>query len=171
MSLLPLAVLLLAAGGCASRAALDYDRIAADLEPLDYARILCQGEALSDRHSCLTAVVAHYRATLDTPRDFSTSGPFVLVLANGARYLGHYQSHPFAQYFSATNARARCAGGYAAVQGDAQPVLKIHCDDGRRGTANLILDYSGRNGLGEVQFDDGMRGQVVFGEAAAGALF
>ncbi|MBK1700292.1 hypothetical protein [Thiococcus pfennigii] len=149
----------LLAGGCTT------------VEPMDYARTLCETVPRAEFSTCASRVLDHYRASArmtDTPFGYSTSGPFAMVIADQL-YLGRYRSDPFAAAFEAAHDGEVCRGHYDAGAGSFDAILAVRCDDGRTGTADLVLDQGGRNGIGTVQFDDGTRGRIVFGHGAAGA--
>lgn len=150
----------LVAGGCTT------------VEPIDYAKALCDPFPRDEFSACASRVIDHYRAMAiepDSPFGHSTSGPFALAVGD-ALYLGNYHSDPFTLYFRAEDGANVCRGAYDAFAGSRSPILEIHCDDGSRGTGELILDRNGRNGVGDVDFDDGRRGRLVFGHGAVGGL-
>jgi hypothetical protein len=159
--------------GCSSNAVTrDYNLVYTEVDPLEYARILCSGIDMQDQHTCLTSVMEHNKEMRDrdlTP-DEVVNGPFVVVLRDDL-YRGNYVSQPFASAFTVSNGRNICRGRYNAFAGDTKAIFKVICDDGSRGTANIMLDTGGRNGVGEVTMDDGTRGQIVFGHAAVGGAF
>jgi hypothetical protein len=161
------------AGGCGGQqAGRDYDLLYSSIEPIDYARILCRGIAMQDQHTCMTSVLQHYHDTrydrLDTRQ--ITGGPFVLVLDDDL-YRGTYVSQPFASAFTVSNGSNICRGRYDAFGGDTRADFAVYCEDGSSGIANIILDVDGRNGIGEMNFDDGRRGDIVFGHRAVGGDF
>lgn len=163
----------LSSAGCGSNAATrDYNLVYTSVDPLEYARILCSGIDMLDRHTCLTSVMQHNKEMRDrdlTP-DEVVNGPFVVVLQDDL-YRGSYVSQPFASAFTVSNGINVCRGRYNAFAGDTRAIFKVVCDDGSRGTANIMLDTGGRNGVGEVTMDDGTHGQIVFGHAAVGGAF
>ncbi|AGA92289.1 hypothetical protein Thimo_3633 [Thioflavicoccus mobilis 8321] len=141
------------------------------VEPIDYARTLCDTVPRAEFSTCASRVIDHYRASArvtDPPFGYSTSGPFAMVVAD-ALYLGQYRSDPFSAAFEVTHGDDICRGAYNAVAGSPAAILDVRCDDGRTGTADLVLDEGGRNGVGTVRFDDGTNGRIVFGHGAAGA--
>lgn len=142
------------------------------VEPIDYANTLCETLPREEYSACASAVLEHYRKRsyqTDLDPGESTSGPIAMVTAQRL-YQGHYTSNPFAAYFQVVSESETCRGSYSAVHGSKQAILDVACDDGRRGTADLVLDQTGRNGIGTVAFDDGSVGRIVFGHGAAGAL-
>jgi len=155
--------------GCAAACALSACTI---VEPIDYASTLCDTVPRHEYSACAGKVLEHYRTQsrqTDIPPSHSTSGPIALI-AEDRLYQGHYASHPFAARFRVADGSETCHGSYDAVAGSPQAILDIHCDDGRTGTADLVLDQFGRNGVGTVEFSDGSTGRIVFGHAAAGVL-
>jgi len=168
------AVLIGGIAGCSSNpATTDYDLVYTDVTPIEYARILCQRIPMQDRHTCMTSVIKHYRDAIeeDLPRGDATVGPFVLII-DQVLYQGRYVSQPFAAAFTVrSDTGSTCRGRYNAFAGDTRAVFAVWCDDGRRGSANIILDEEGRNGIGVAHMDDGRRGEIVFGYAAVGGDF
>lgn len=141
------------------------------VEPMDYARTLCETVPRDEFSTCASRVLDHYRESAritDVPFGYSTSGPFAMVVADQI-YLGRYRSDPFSAAFEVAHGSDVCRGSYNAVAGSPDAILGVRCDDGRTGTADLVLDQGGRNGIGTVHFDDGTRGRIVFGHGAAGA--
>lgn len=163
----------LTAIGCGSSPARrDYNLVYTYIDPLEYARILCSGIEMVDRHTCLTSVMQHYEevSERDPTPDEVLNGPFVVLLRDEV-YQGSYVSQPFAAAFTVSNGANVCRGRYNAFAGDTRAVFQVFCDDGARGTANIMLDQAGRNGIGELELDDGSRGDIVFGYAAVGGDF
>lgn len=139
---------------------------------MDYARILCQLEPMTERHTCMTSVIDHYRNNRNrdvTPTE-AVDGPFVAFIDNQL-YRGSYVSNPFAAAFSVSNGRAICRGRYNAFAGDAEAVFRLRCDDGREGRAQIVLDQTGRNGIGKLWMTSGSTGDIAFGYAAVGGAF
>jgi hypothetical protein len=160
--------------GCSNTpATTDYDLVFTSVKPIDYARILCQRIPMQDRHTCMTSVIQHVRDARedDVVPTQVLDGPFVLILDQDL-YQGRYVSQPFAAAFTVRNdAGSTCRGRYNAFAGDTRALFSVWCDGGRRGSANIILDQEGRNGIGKVIMEDGRRGQIVFGHAAVGGDF
>ncbi len=171
-TILVVAVALALAGCSANEATTDYNLVMTDVPAIEYGRILCRGIPMEDRHTCLTSVIQHYQdAELEKIEpDEATRGPFVVVFDEDV-YRGSYVSQPFAAAFTVSNGRNVCRGRYNAFAGDTRAIFKVHCDDGGRGTANIILDERGRNGIGIIEMDDGTRGEIVFGHSAVGGAF
>jgi hypothetical protein len=165
--------LAVASAGCSSNAATrDYNLVFTKVDALEYANILCSGIDMQDRHTCLTSVMQHVKDMRErsvTPREV-LDGPFVVVLRNDL-YQGNYVSQPFAAAFTVSNGINICRGRYNAFAGDTKAIFKVRCDDGATGSANIMLDAAGRNGVGIVDMDDGTRGAIVFGHAAVGGAF
>ncbi|MBK1619412.1 hypothetical protein CKO42_13370 [Lamprobacter modestohalophilus] len=160
------------AGCSASRAPVDLNLVFVEVTPMDYARILCQLEPMAERHTCMTSVVGHYREhrNRDIAPMEAIDGPFVAFI-DKQRYRGSYVSNPFAAAFSVSNGKAICRGRYNAFAGDAEAVFRLRCDDGREGRAQIVLDQTGRNGIGKLWMASGSTGDIVFGYAAVGGAF
>jgi hypothetical protein len=167
-----LAAVVLTAGCGGNKAERDYDLLFTDVEPIEYARILCRGIEMQDQHTCMTSVLAHYRSTryFDPDPSQVTNGPFVVVFDDDL-YRGTYVSQPFASAFTVSNGFNICRGRYNAFAGDTRADFAVHCDDGSTGFANIMLDIDGRNGVGELELYDGRRGEIVFGYRAVGGNF
>jgi hypothetical protein len=165
-----LTVLMTACGG--NKAQRNYNLLFTDVEPIEYARILCRGVDMGDEHTCMTSVIQHWHDTRYDEPDPSqvTGGPFVIVTDEDL-YRGTYVSQPFASAFTVSNGHNICRGRYDAFGGDTKADFDVRCDDGSTGVANIILDVDGRNGLGEMDFYDGRRGGIVFGHRAVGGNF
>jgi hypothetical protein len=154
----------------ANRAPVDLDLVFADVTPMDYARILCRLEPMAERHTCMTSVIGHYRDNRDLdvpPTEAVTRGPFIAFI-DDQLYRGNYVSNPFAAAFSVRNGGDICRGRYDALAGDTEPVFRLRCDDGREGRAQIVLDQTGRNGIGRLWMASGSTGDIVFGRAAVG---
>lgn len=85
-------------------------------------------------------------------------------------FLGSYSSDPFRMYFEADSDTHFCRGSYNAFTGSTDAILKVTCNNGLRGEANVVSDSSGRSGVGEVRMANGMRGRIVYGPAVAGRV-
>jgi hypothetical protein len=142
------------------------------VQPIDYARTLCDTLPLEEYSACASRVLDHYREdswVTNVPPGHSTSGPFAIVADNRV-YLGHYSSNPFHAEFRVADGGDVCRGAYDALAGSRDAIFDVRCDDGRIGIADLVLDQRGRNGTGTVDFSDGTRGEIVFGHGAVGAI-
>lgn len=151
---------------------MDLNLVFVEVTPMDYARILCQLEPMTERHTCMTSVIDHYRNNRNrdvTPTE-AVDGPFVAFIDNQL-YRGSYVSNPFAAAFSVSNGRTICRGRYNAFAGDAEAVFRLRCDDGREGRAQIVLDQTGRNGIGKLWMTSGSTGDIAFGYAAVGGAF
>ncbi|WP_058555443.1 hypothetical protein [Thiohalocapsa sp. ML1] len=161
-------------GGCANetKEQVDFNLLFTNVEPIEYARILCRGIEMQDQHTCMTSVIKHYSDTRydDFTPSQITGGPFVVVLDDDL-YRGTYVSQPFAAAFTVSNGYNLCRGRYNAFAGDTKARFAVRCDDGSSGTAKLILDVDGRNGIGKLEFYDGREGDIVFGYRAVGGNF
>jgi hypothetical protein len=166
------AAMVLTAGCGGNTGQRDYNLLFTDVQPIEYARILCRGIDMQDQHTCMTSVLQHYRdGRYDEPDPSQvTDGPFVVVFEDDL-YRGTYVSNPFASAFTVSNGYNICRGRYNAFAGDIKADFFVRCDDGSTGTANIILDIDGRNGVGEFNFYDGRRGEIVFGYRAVGGNF
>lgn len=162
-------IALLAIGCTTSRAPDDLDLVFVEVKPLDYARRLCRLEPMVERHTCMTEVVSHYRESRDRDRDRTvqdaTDGPFVAFIDN-ALYSGRYVSNPFAAAFTVSDGVTICRGRYSAFAGDTQPIFQVRCSDGRAGQAQIVLDQTGRNGIGRLWMASGTTGDILFGDDA-----
>ena len=169
---MPAMVIGLAVGCAGNQGQVNYNLLFTDVEPIQYARILCRRIPMDAQYSCMTSVLAHYRATRFDEPDPSqvTNGPFVVVLDDDL-YRGTYVSQPFAAAFTVSNEYNVCRGRYNAFAGDTRAQFRVRCDDGSTGRAQLILDIDGRNGIGELKLDDGRHGEIVFGYRAVGGHF
>ncbi len=159
--------------GCAAnRAPVDLNLVFVDVKPIDYARILCRLVPMNERHTCMTTVIAHYRDNRgrDIAPDEAVDGPLVAFIDNQL-YQGSYVSNPLAAAFSITNGSNICRGRYSAFAGDTEPVFRFRCTDRREGRAQIVLDQTGRNGIGKLEMTNGSSGDIVFGHAAVGGLF
>jgi hypothetical protein len=170
LSLCLLACLLTGCG--ANEAQRDYDLLFTNVEPVEYARILCRGVDMRDEHTCMTSVVQHWHdARYDEPDPSQVKGdPFVIV-TDAELYRGTYLSQPFASAFAVSSGSVICRGRYNAFGGDTRADFDVRCDDGSSGVANIILDVDGRNGIGRMDFYDGRRGDIVFGHRAVGGNY
>jgi hypothetical protein len=135
--------------------------------PAEIGERLCRGVELEDYASCINQTVDYYREVSRErlPRGAATAGPFAMRL-DGRLYLGTYDSDPFSAYFRVADDSNTCRGSYSALAGATDAIFDVRCDDGRRGTADIVLDREGRNGIGGVFMDDGTRGDIVFGHGA-----
>ncbi|WP_462322606.1 hypothetical protein [Halochromatium sp.] len=169
---LAIALAIALASCSANRAPVDLNLVFVEVAPLDYARILCQLEPMAERHTCMTSVVGHYREhrNLEISPTEAVDGPFVAFI-DKQLYRGRYVSNPFAAAFSVSNGRTICRGRYNAFAGDSRPVFRFRCNDGREGRAQIVLDQTGRNGIGKLWMASGSTGDIVFGYAAVGGAF
>ncbi|NBC48184.1 MAG: hypothetical protein GVY22_09365 [Gammaproteobacteria bacterium] len=145
----------------------DLDRVFVEVRPLDYARRLCRLEPIVERHTCMTEVVSHYREAQDRdrPAQDATEGPFVAFI-DDVLYRGRYVSNPFAAAFTVSDGATICRGRYSAFAGDTKPIFQVRCSDGRQGRAQIVLDQTGRNGIGRLSMLSGTTGDILFGDAA-----
>jgi hypothetical protein len=135
----------------------------------EYGDLLCGHLEPEDYASCVNRIWEHYResARKRPERGDSTSGPFAVVVWDEV-FLGHYWSDPFSAAFQVSNDRLVCRGAYSILHGAQEPVFDVSCDNGKHGKADIVLDRTGRNGIGRVYMDDGTVGKVVFGQATVG---
>jgi hypothetical protein len=137
--------------------------------PSEYGDILCEGRSVGDRASCVNQVVDYFRESRRSGSEGpSNQGPFAVSL-NGKLYFGSYRNDPFSGYFRVSNSANGCTGSYNAFLGATDPIFAVRCDDGRTGTAEIVRDREGRNGIGYVAMDDGSKGKIVFGRSAIGS--
>jgi len=134
----------------------------------EYGELLCGHKEQEEYASCVNQIWAHYRETQrrDPEPGESTSGPFAVMIWNQL-FLGSYWSDPFSASFQITGKRSGqvCRGSYSALRGDTRAVFDVDCDNGKHGKADIVLDRTGRNGIGRMYMDDGTRGDIVFGHA------
>lgn len=137
----------------------------------EYGELLCGHVDQEEYSSCVNRIWDHYRESQRrTPEPGeSTSGPFAVVVWNEI-FLGSYWSDPFSASFQVTSEHSGqvCRGSYSALRGDTRAVFDVNCDNGNHGKADIVLDRSGRNGIGRVYMDDGAVGNIVFGHATVG---
>jgi hypothetical protein len=150
--------------GCASNADPAAGGLYTRMSALDYAKLICSQVDLDDYATCVNGMLAVYEEPFEAefPPVQTTSGPF-MVLLDGDTYYGWYRSQPFVSDFRVSNDRTICRGGYNAFTGSVTPTFSVHCDDGRSGIADLVLDAGGRNGVGTITLGDGPAGRIVFG--------
>lgn len=156
--------------GCASGTDPAAGGLVTPMSALDYARLICDPVAMDDYATCANGILDAYENPPDTefPPEQATSGPFMVILGSDV-YYGWYRSQPFAADFRVSNSRTICRGGYNAFAGSVDAVFSVHCDDGRHGTADIVLDGEGRNGVGTITLSDGGVGHIVFGRDALAA--
>ena len=137
----------------------------------EYADDLCAQVDIEHYATCANRMDEFYRDSLesDTQPGRSTSGPFALLLG-GEMYLGTYRSDPFSASFRVSSDGDSCTGSYNAIFGDKDAIFKVRCDNGMQGTARIVRDRNGRDGIGVVRMDDGTRGNIVFGPRTVGSL-
>ncbi len=139
----------------------------------EYGNLICGHLPAEKYASCVNQVWAYYREwarkSEERPEE-STAGPFAAVVWDQV-FLGSYWSDPFRAHFQVVHRETglQCTGSYDALQGDKQAVFEVRCENGKRGWADIVLDRSGRNGIGRVYMDDGTVGKIVFGPATVGA--
>lgn len=139
--------------------------IYASVSPDDYGDRLCRHLELEDYPACLSQVLDYFDEPLanDIPTAESTSGPFAVAM-DGGLYMGTYHSiPPFTASFRVSNGANACRGSYNGLTGSQDALFDVYCDDGRAGWADIILDKSGRSGIGQLTLNDGSRGDIVFG--------
>jgi len=153
--------------GCASNPDTQEGQLFTWVSSIEYAERICKTVELDDYATCVNRMLAVYQDPnpIEFPPEQGTSGPFMATL-NGQNYYGWYRSQPFKADFRASNGRTTCRGGYNAFVGDTAAIFDVRCDDGRTGTADMVLDESGRNGIGTITLSDGRTGDLVFGRDA-----
>ncbi len=165
-SLLVAAPLVLAPflGGCGTALPGHIGGITTYVSPEDYGERLCGNLDLESYPSCLSHVLDYFEEPhADVlPPGQSTSGPFAVAM-QGALYLGTYESTPFSGSFRVAQGGNGCRGSFSVLSGSRDALYDVYCDDGRAGWADLILDQSGRNGIGQLTLNDGTKGEIVFG--------
>jgi hypothetical protein len=150
--------------GCASGTDPAEGGLVTNMSPIDYARLLCAPAEIENYATCVNGMLAVYEDPPDTafPPAQASSGPFMVMLGANT-YYGWYRSHPFAADFRVSDGRTICRGGYSAFAGSVDTIFSVTCDDGQRGTARIVRDASGRNGVGTLTMSDGAAGRIVFG--------
>ena len=96
--------------------------------------------------------------------------PFVVRRASASGNVslpaGYSQGGAFAS-FQVSSDRNACKGSYNALQGDEDAVFDVWCDNGEQGSARMVRDRHGRDGVGAVELNDGTEGRIVFGPMVA----
>jgi hypothetical protein len=153
--------------GCANGTDPGKDGLFIRLSPLDYAERVCRTVDIEDKATCINRMLAIYQDPDDNsfPPTQSTSGPLMATLG-GQNYYGWYRSQPFMADFRASDGRTTCRGSYNAFAGDKDAIFDVRCDDGRQGSANMILGADGSNGIGTMTMSNGEIGRIVFGRNA-----
>jgi len=151
-------------GGCGTTLPGHVGGIATYVSPEDYASRLCGHLDLESYPSCVSQVLDYFEEPHadDIPGGQSKSGPFAVVMQEGL-YLGSYDSGLFSASFRVSHGRNTCRGSYSILSGSRDALYDVYCDDGRAGWADIILDQTGRNGIGELTLNDGTKGEIVFG--------
>lgn len=155
--------------GCGFMAPGHVGGISTFVSPDDYGERLCESVELEDYPSCLSSVLDYFEAPRadDVPGQ-STAGPFAVAM-DGGLYLGTYSSvPPFVASFRVSNGANACRGSYDVFTGSRDALFDVYCDDGRAGWADITLDQSGRNGIGQLTLNDGTQGDIVFGYVPLG---
>jgi hypothetical protein len=153
--------------GCASGTDPAQRGLFTTMSSLDYARLICSHAQIDDYATCVNGMLDAYQNPTEDefPPVQSTSGPF-MVMFGADNYYGWYRSHPFAADFRVSNGDTLCRGAYSAFRGSVNTVYSVRCDDGRTGTAEVMRDAKGRNGVGTITLSDGGVGRIVFGRDA-----
>jgi hypothetical protein len=136
----------------------------------EYSKDLCSTVDIEDYATCANRVEEYYRDSLQSTEapGSATSGPFAVLLENEL-YVGSYWSDVFSASFRVASDGKSCRGSYNALYGDKDKVFKVWCDNGRRGTARIVSDRYGRDGIGVVIMDDGTEGKIAYGPRIAEA--
>lgn len=134
----------------------------------EYSKYLCGHIDIRDFATCANRVEDLYRDSANDPVSpgNSTSGPFAVLLQDDLM-VGSYRSDPFSASFRVSSDTNACKGSYNAIHGDSNGVFKVWCDNAQRGTARMVRDRYGRDGIGVVIMDDGVEGKLVFGPRIA----
>jgi hypothetical protein len=151
-------------GGCGTTLPGHIGGIAAYVSAEDYAEKLCSHVDLESYPSCVSNVLDYFEEPRadDIPPEQAVSGPFAVIMER-AIYLGTYSSRPFAGQFQVSSGGKSCRGAFDAFAGSRDALYDVYCDDGRAGWADLILDQTGRNGIGQLSLNDGTKGEIIFG--------
>ncbi len=150
--------------GCAYGTDPASGRLFTNMSSLDYARLVCDPVEIEDYATCVNGMLGVYENSTEAefPPEQATSGPF-LVMLGADTYYGWYRSQPFVGDFRVSNGRTMCHGSYNAFAGSVNSDFRVHCDDGRQGTAEIVRDAGGRNGVGTLTMTDGAVGRIIFG--------
>ena len=134
----------------------------------EYSKSLCGHIDIKDFATCANRVEDLYRESANDPipPGSSTAGPFAVLLQDDLM-IGSYRSDPFSASFRVSSDTNACKGSYNAIYGDSDGVFKVLCDNGDQGTARMVRDRYGRDGIGVVMMDDGVEGKLVFGPRIA----
>ena len=151
-------------GGCGTALPGHIGGITTYVSPEDYGERLCARLDLESYPSCISSVLDYFEAPHADiiPPGHSTSGPFAIAMG-GVLYLGTYDSNPFVSHFRVASGTKACHGSFSALSGSRDALYDVYCDDGRAGWADIILDQTGRNGIGQVSLSDGTKGEIIFG--------
>ena len=165
-----LLILSLVLGGCVAPPPGQRGPLVQSITPDEYGERLCRHLDLEEYSACLSEVLGYFEThqpnALADGRH-STSGPIALILQRQV-YLGQYAISPLAARFRVTRGQHWCEGSYNAMTGSPDAIHVVICSDGRRGRAELTSDLDGRNGIGELELNDGTRADLVFGYRALG---
>lgn len=165
-----LVVSCLSLSGCGSLLPGHLGGIGTSVSPEDYGDRLCRHLDLEDYPACLSQVLDYFDEPVadEVPASQATSGPFAVAM-DGGLYMGTYHSTPpFAANFRVSNGANGCRGSYDGLTGSQDALFDVYCDDGRAGWADIILDVSGRSGIGQLTLNDGTKGDIVFGHRPLG---
>ncbi|MBV5274565.1 MAG: hypothetical protein JZU52_13285 [Lamprocystis purpurea] len=151
-------------GGCGTTLPGHLGGIATYVSAEDYGELLCAKVDLESYPSCMSSVLDYFEEPHadDLPSGQSTSGPFAVSM-DGTFYMGTYASQPFSGRFEVSSGKNACRGSFDAFAGSRDALYDVYCDDGRAGWADLILDQTGRNGIGQLTLNDGTKGEIIFG--------
>jgi hypothetical protein len=151
-------------GGCGTSLPAHIGGITTYVSPMDYGEQLCADLPLESYPSCVSQVLDYFEQphANEIPRGHSTSGPFALMLG-GELYMGTYNSNPFKSRFRVASENKFCRGSFNAFAGSREALYDVYCSDGRAGWADIILDQTGRNGIGQLSLNDGTKGKIIFG--------
>jgi hypothetical protein len=156
-------VLSVALAGCGTLLPGHLGGIATAVSPEDYAQRLCRHLPLEEYPACVSHVLDYFDETYAQPTpEQAVSGPFAVAMDNRI-YMGTYVSQPFAASFRVASGTKGCHGSYNVLKGSQDALFDVYCDDGRSGWADIILDQTGRAGIGQLTLGDGTKGDIVFG--------
>lgn len=135
------------------------------VSPEEFGDRLCRHLELEDYSGCVSEVMGYFETPIPEEVPFgrhSNAGPIALILGQEV-YLGRYDASPFVTSFWVSRDAKYCQGGYDAFAGSTEAILEVRCSDGRRGRADLSSALDGRSGVGVLEFEDGTRGEIVYG--------
>lgn len=88
----------------------------------------------------------------------------VAVLYQGKTAMsGRVSSTLTGGYFTITNGRMTCTGAFNVNEGTDTITTPVICTDGRKGSATVVRQLNGYDGVGKLTFTNGEQYDVVYG--------